>query len=222
MRRKALRFLAWFCFIYGVLVVPWPFVQSAYSRGFVALANATYSRLFRGGTVEFERLDEPRDSYDLSLFMKSERTGQWQRALISSRQPVFYQTLLLVALVAATPWRSRRWLVLLLGLGAMHVVIFAQFFVMLASGFARPEIGLIELSATWQAVLNAANRIVLRDIVAMLMIPVFVWMGLLLVFGCAWFEVGDGASDAARPTVGRRRRAPKLLRRIRRRSQVWP
>lgn len=223
MRSAGAKFLLRFCLVYGVLVVPWPFVQAMYARGFVTIANATYPAFFRGGSVEFERLEEPRGSYDLSLQLRNARTGAGKRALVSSRQPAFYQLILLVALVVATPFSRRQWLVLILGLGALHVIIFTQFLVMLVSGFARPELGLVELSQAAQQALGALYRIVLRDIVAMLMVPIFVWLGLLLVFDCAWFEIGDETSPDARSGEGRRqRRAPKLFRRIRRRSQAWP
>lgn len=212
MRNHAMPFLIRLCVVYGVFVVPRPFVQSAYASTVVAVANSAYSMWFRGGMVVFSRAEPPRGRYDVAVLLVNYRDRAAHRGFVSSRVPAFHQTLLLVALVIATPWPKRRSVALLTGLGALHLVLFGQFLLLLTCWFAEPQIGVVHVAPSTQWLLDAANWIATYDIVALLMIPLAIWVVLLLVFDCEWFAPAGDSERLRSGGIGKARRERSNLR----------
>ncbi len=176
-RRIIVGFFLRLFLLYGFLVIPWSVVKACYGSFYRVAATDIFGSLIPGGTVRYERMSEPRGGYDTHIFYMNTRTGAWQTAVASSRDPAYFQTIFLISLVLATPvpWRRRGW-ALVAGLALVQGFIFLKVFVTLLYGFSRPQVAVLDPAPLLRLWLSAANRILVADLVALLLVPVFIWM----------------------------------------------
>lgn len=163
--------------LYALFVIPWPGLKSGYARCYSAMATGAFHSLTPGGLVRFEAVSEPQKGYDVKMHLVNVQTGAEQIALTSSRDPAYFQTAFLAALILATPlsWR-RRLMSLMAGMVLLHLAIFLKVLLTVLQGFTRDRVGLLHPEPPWDAVLSALTRVAVADIVSLLLIPVLIWV----------------------------------------------
>jgi len=191
--------------LYVLMAWPWSIVGQAYASAYRGVCNACFSSLASGGSVHFQPISEPKRDYDSEIRFVNTRTGAKQLALTSSRDPAYYQTAFVIALVLATPllWR-RRLLALAASLVLVHMVILGKVFITLVHGLNREQVAVLHLSSGLERLVTLANREVVNDIVSLLMIPVVIWIVVMFFAGDweRWLgDVDEPVTSGETPTA---------------------
>ncbi len=176
-RKQIAGFFVRLILVYGFLVAPWPGVKSGYATLYRSAATTLFRTMIPGGVVHFEPMSDPYRKFDTNIQFLNTRSGARQTAVTSSRDPAFFQTIFLISLVLATPlpWR-RRGLAMAAGLALLHVFIFGKVLITLLYGFSRPQIALLAPAPIWKTMLSVANRVVVGDLLALLFVPLLIWV----------------------------------------------
>jgi len=180
-------FFARLLLLYILLVIPWPGLKPTYARCYSSVATLVFGSLVPGGAVRFTPMPEPMKGYDVRMDLVNLRTSATQTAMVSSRDPAYFQTAFLVSLILATPlpWR-RRLKSLVVGIVAVHAFMFLRVLLTILHGFARGRVGLLSPDPPWDTILSVLARVALADIVSLLMVPVLIWI--LITFRQADWE----------------------------------
>lgn len=185
--------------LYVVMAWPWSIVTRAYASAYRSVCNACFSSMVSGASIHFQPITERKRVYDSEIQFVNTRTGANQLALVSSRDPAYYQTAFVIALVLATPlpWR-RRLLALAASLVLVHLVILAKVCLTLVHGLNRGQVAVLHLSHGVERLVTLANREAVNDIVSVLMIPVLIWMVVMFFAGDweRWLKHIDHAAGA--------------------------
>lgn len=176
-RKQIAGFFVRLILVYGVLVAPWPGVKSGYASLYRSVATTVFRTMIPGGIVRFEPMSDPYRKFDTNIQFLNTRSGARQTAITSSRDPAFFQTIFLISLILATPlpWRRRGW-AMVVGLMLLHVFIFGKVLITLLYGFTRPQMALFAPAPIWKTLLSVANRIVVGDLLALLFVPLLIWI----------------------------------------------
>ncbi len=163
--------------LYVLFVIPWPGLKQTYAHCYGAVATVVFGSLVPGGSVRFEPMSKPMKGYDVEMHLVNVGTDAKQAALVSSRDPAYFQTAFLVSLILATPlpWR-RRLMSLLAGTALVHLAIFFKVLLTVLHGFSLDRVALLSPDPPWDTVLSALNRVAVADIVSLLTIPVMIWI----------------------------------------------
>ena len=181
-RGPALGFLLRFVFIFGLLIVPWPGWNQAYSRYFQSLGQMVYSFSFdsqrkviiQPSSGEHPGLDTRMILENTALTDKGDRNGL-RATELDSRSIGWVPTALTAALVLATPipWR-RRLIALSAGLVLIHlfVLLCLQSWIWSESS----AVSLLSLSGFWQQAADDLNYTLMIQLGASFSVPVVIWI----------------------------------------------
>lgn len=194
--RVILRSFGLFLLIYGLLIVPWPGVKSAYAMGVRATGRVLLSNFGGLGTVEFQRVEgaEPADP-DIVMHLRDRENTTINQVSSNSRHLGYLPTVTLIALILATPapWPRRR-RALYWGLLLVTGFVFLRLALLLLDGFSEAHPFFIA-RPYWRAVIWRASTLVSLSSV-WFMAPIVIWS--LVSFRTAdW--IADGARTAPEP-----------------------
>ena len=163
--------------IYGLFILPWPGVRSAYASFYRTCGSLAFGGLVPGGHVQFQPLPYQPGGPDTRIQYVNLQTGEEVSRKGSSRNPAYRQTVFLISLILATPvsWR-RKLLTLCWGLLLMHLAIFCKLFIMTLDGFSIVGVTLWGSASSWNKALTQASKMAVHDVVMLTLIPVFIWI----------------------------------------------
>jgi hypothetical protein len=164
--------------IYGLLILPWPYMHAAYLAFFRAGGNLLLNSIGPAGTVRFESQSPPDDNWATKLTFKNRRTGAEGTLERCNARHGYLMASLVTSLIVATPipW-SRRWKSLLLGLVIANVILAVGIWLSLVSVFnGDGPLAQFTLSPFWTGVLSVAVRILALSPEVPFAAPVFVWL----------------------------------------------
>jgi hypothetical protein len=171
-----------FAVIFGLLIVPWPGWNQAYSHYFQSLGQMVFNPpgeskrmvVFAPVTGKVPLLDTQLTLENADLADGSGR-GLVKRTELDSRSIGWVPTALTMALVLATPipW-PRRLAALAGGLVLIHLFIFFTLQSWIWNNSA--DLSLMTLSAFWKNVVDQLNYALMNQIGASFSIPVVIWI----------------------------------------------
>lgn len=175
--RRIVYFFIRVVLIYGLFVLPWPGVRTAYAALYRAGGNLAFGALIPGGYVHFQPLPYQPGRPDTRIHYVNLRTGVEGARKGSSRNPAFRQTVFLISLILATPlpWR-RKLSTLWWGLILMHLAIFCKLFIIVLHDFSKVGITVWDSASLWSKALTQINTMAVHDVVMLTLVPVFIWM----------------------------------------------
>ncbi len=181
--------------LYGILAVPWPAVQRAYSAAYAGVANAVFGSFGSDGLVRFQRPPNSARPADLELVIRKRGEPQVGRA---SHDPILTGYLAMVeviALILATPvpW-SRRCKALVWGMLLVHAYIWLRMEITLLYWFSGDlPLALYKPGPFWSKLLASAFELISVSPTSTFVVPIFIWI--LVSFRKSDFE---GWREAAR------------------------
>lgn len=193
--RRLSRFFLTVGLVYVVLMAPWPGLKQGYASLFRNAGNIIFARFWfwQDGGVRFLDLTsmEPGDlapgtpkmaavgTFDTVMELRSRRApGSIGYLRISSRYVGFGPTIVVIALVVATPLSlSRRIRALFWGLVLIHFFIVSRVTLTLtAGGFAaEKKYALFHPSPGWRTVLTEVESVFSDDPTVSFVVPAAVW-----------------------------------------------
>jgi hypothetical protein len=188
--KRIVSFLLWFALIYGLLTGLWFSWGEYYAKGFIIAGDTVFSSFGSKGIVRFFSFQSktPQTEYhDVTILLANQETVdtpqngkkvpvQW--LFISSRDIGYTSTILLIALILATPirWLRKGWS-LLGGMILIHVFIAFKLTILLLLVFSTSEqVAVMSLSSFWQSVLKATYEIFIANLSVSYVVPVFIWI----------------------------------------------
>jgi hypothetical protein len=196
------RFFLLAVIIYAALMTPWPGVQRGYAWAFRTGANVVFTHFWfwPDGRVRFFDLRSPEVEADIRaavaglppqyspprpegvkdtlMILMNRGVPEIGQLRTSSRYVGYGPTVVIVALVLATPlpWRRRLW-ALLWGLVWIHVFIVLRVTLTLtAAGFAAEKAyALFTPSPFWRSVLVRLESLVSDNPTVSFVVPAFIW-----------------------------------------------
>jgi len=176
-RSSILAFLGRLIVLYGLLIAPWPGVESGFLSVYCACASAVFGSMVRGGAVTLYPAESPTVSYDGFLRVTNRRTGGAYILGVHSRTEAYLPLAVFIALAMATslPWR-RRFASLLFGLPVVLMIILGRHIVMVLFECARPSVGLLVPAYPWDVVLTTGMGLAASDVVTSMAASFLVWL----------------------------------------------
>ena len=190
-RRPLTLFFIRVLLVYAALMIPWPGLQRAYGAFYRAGWNVLFTSFGADGQAQFLPLRPPQRGQDTTVILKNLRTRFLFRLTTSNRYMAFAPTVLLLALILATPipW-SRRWRALLWGLLLVHGFIAARMTLILLEAFTRGDnMALWEPGPFWRGVVTGLILTFACSVVVSFAVPVLIWI-LVMFCGGDWPVVG--------------------------------
>ncbi|UCF33107.1 MAG: hypothetical protein JSV78_12315 [Phycisphaerales bacterium] len=136
-------FFVTFLVVYALLAIPWPPVRSGYRAFYCWLGNLTFGSLGETGSVRFAPWGERHQAYDVKLVLSNARSpGDLGEMHNNSINIGYYPTVIIVALVVATPvsWRWRRLRALLWCLLWVHVFVLFRMAIPIIRELSKPTV----------------------------------------------------------------------------------
>jgi hypothetical protein len=180
-RSPSIRFLLRFVVIFGVLIVPWPGLNQAYSQYFQSLGQMVFGTTGDGPRkIVIGPSSGKRQGLDTLIVLQNTAltAGEGKQTLradeIDSRSIGWVPTAVTIALVLATPipWTRR-----LIALGGGLVLIHLFIFLSLQSWIWNnsPSVSLLALSSFWQQAADALNYALMNQLGISFTVPVVIW-----------------------------------------------
>jgi hypothetical protein len=172
------RAIVLFAVVYGLLSIPWPGLQEAYSKAFRSAGQTAFHNFGPNGVVKFLPLEKPTRTTDSEITTGVKGDRRIGFSSISPRFLGYLPTIEIVALIIASsvPWR-RRLLALLLGLIAIHAFIYLRLLLLIGIWFSNDtpwqQYYLAESTLT---VLKRANEVINISPTAGFVAPVLIWI----------------------------------------------
>lgn len=213
--------------LYALFMAPWPGVAKGYAHLFRAGGNVLFARFWFWSDASVTFLDPqnlrpgdlppgtppiPTDKGKDTLLQLHRRAANTVGHLRTSSRPIgFGPTVVVVALILATPLHRRRKAWALAG-GLLLVHAFIAFRITLlvtANGFAADKAyAIFQPGAFWRRVLGAMESLFADDPTVSFVVPALIWF----VVSCAWSSgaeadaTGSGSESVgpARPAGSRR------------------
>lgn len=187
--------------VYALLMIPWPGLQRASGMFYRAVWNIVFVSFGADGEVQFLPLRPPKHGQDTTVILKNVRTSYVFRLTTSSRYMAYAPTVLLLALLLATPvpW-SRRWRALLWGLLFVHGFIVARMALVLLETFTRGDtLALWHPGPFFRGVVKGLIPAFACSLTASFAVPVLIW---ILPMFCRrdWPALGRRAAEARSPS----------------------
>ena len=167
-----------FAIIFGLLSVPWPRFQEAYSKAFRWAGEAAFKDFGPRGVVEFLPLDKPNRTADTEITtgVKGERRIGYSD--ISPRLLGYLPCIEVIALILASSvaWR-RRLISLCVGVALIHAFIYLRLALLIFIWYSN--------KTPWQqyhpgpntlTVLKHINEVVNISLTAGFVVPVLIWI----------------------------------------------
>lgn len=179
-RRPLTLFFIRVLLVYAALMIPWPGLQRAYGAFYRAGWNVLFVPFSADSEAQFLPLRPPQRGQDTLVILKNLRTRFLFSLTTTIRYMAFAPTVLLLALILATPipW-SRRWRPLLWGLLLVHGFIAARMTLILLEAFIR--MALWEPGPFWRGVVTGLILTFACSVVVSFAVPVLIW---ILVMFC--------------------------------------
>lgn len=180
-----LGFLGRFIFVYALFTGLWFSVDTHYAQAFRALGNLILGDLGTQGIVHFLPLevDAKTEHKDTALLLTTQANLAQQQVelswvIVSSRDSAYIPTVLLIALILASPISGlRKQLALFHGLILIHVFIGLRLLVAIAYAFSHnPNLAMLRLTPFWQTLLDIAAQVFTEYIGILYIMPVFIWL----------------------------------------------
>ncbi|MCE0523398.1 MAG: hypothetical protein LV480_10865 [Methylacidiphilales bacterium] len=172
-----------FIVIFGLLVLPWPGWNAAYSGYFRALGQAVFGHQDEQRIVRFVPYHEQHGFSSLDTQMTlgnraladSTGKGKAESVTLDTRSIGWVPTALTMALILATPvpWRQRAW-ALLWGLLLIHA--FILFSLQTWIWYASPDLSLLTLSPFTKSIVDGLEYTLLTQLGASFSVPMLIWI----------------------------------------------
>ena len=179
--KKAARFFCSFILFYGLLMVPWPGLGTAYSKFFRSSAAFLFDPFLSKCAVHFKKSTNPQGDilivfYDLSRASPNGNNQPIKSFCISSRYSAYIYTAFVFALILATPITLRRkgWS-LFWGIILLHCFLTIKMAVLILHVFVHAPSAPIVFDPFWKKVLFFAQQAFLKDMVFCFIVSVFIW-----------------------------------------------
>ncbi len=227
--RSILGFSARLIVVYGLLLAPWPGINSSIASLYCSCGNAVFGSVAREGVVLFHPIKTPTATIDTHIHVRNLRTDGDYTVGVRGRNEAYLPLAVFVALALATPmpWR-RRFGSLLLGLVAVVAVILGRHFVLVLFQCAHPSVGLLAPVYPWNMVLATGKILAADDIVMSMAASFLVWLvvcfrprewelrigGVEGKTGSTASTEGAAANAAPRGAKRKRRRGSRLQRAV--------
>lgn len=173
------RFLIGVTLICAILLAPWPPVRDAYAHAFRAAGELGIGSWVPSRDVRFLPSTSPHDYHDTAIVLVNRETGETaELPALSSRQWGYVPTVLIIALVLATPIPRRRrawaliWGVLLVN---AFIILRLAVLVVYAFGLGHPA-RLYVLSSFSTLVLRNLVEVLCDSIVTCAGVPFPIWI----------------------------------------------
>ena len=170
-------FVIRFLLVYTALVLPWPGIEAAYRAFFCSLGSTAFAAV-GAGSVRFVPDPQPRSDYDTLLVMTNldapRSVGQMNQ---SSRRVGYLPTVVLIALVMATPipWR-RRWRALAMGLLMVTAFVVLRMSLPIIRDFSNPNpLQVFHPGPIGRWLLGFASPALLQAPASQFVGPIFIW-----------------------------------------------
>ncbi len=181
-RGPALGFLLRFAVVFGLLIVPWPGLNQAYSSYFRSLGQMVFNPssgaqrmvIFSPASGKIPGMDT-RLTLENAALADSTGRGLVEHTEIDSRSIGWVPTALTMALVLATPipW-LRRLAALVGGLVLIHLFIFFTLQCWVWNNSA--DLSLLTLSSLEQRVISELNYALMNQLGISFTVPVLIWV----------------------------------------------
>ena len=184
--------------LYGILAVPWPAVQRAYSAAYAGVANSVFGSFGSGGRVRFQRPPNSVRPADLELVIRKRGAPQVGRAPHDPILTGYLAMVEVIALILATPvpW-LRRCKALAWGMLLVHAYIWLRLEITLLHWFSGDSpLALYKPGPFWSKLLASAFELISVSPTSTFVVPIFIWI--LVSFRKSDFE---GWREAARLTT---------------------
>jgi len=191
-------FLLRLVLLYGILAVPWPAVQRAYSAAYAGAANALFGSFGSDGLVQFQRSPKSARPADLELVIRKRGAPQVGRAPHDPILTGYLAMVEVIALILATPvsW-SRRCKAMMWGMLLVHAYIWLRLEITLLHWFSGDSpLALYKPGPFWSKLLASAFELISVSPTSTFVVPIFIWI--LVSFRRSDFE---GWREAARTST---------------------
>ena len=184
------RFVILFIIIYGLFLLTSPMTEKWFANYYIHFGRSLfYSFVDKGavGFVELKETKQPKFSIEIRLAnrevmnkaMDANKPYQDVRLEASSWYSGFLPMILLVSLIAATPfigWK-RKLLALFFGLLLVHVLIWVQLYIQILYEFDRNEfLQVMSFSSFEQKAMDILHYLFVESMGLKFVIPVFIWI----------------------------------------------
>ncbi len=176
-RRPITGFFLKLTLLYGLLLVPWPGVNTVYLGCLHRAGNLLYGSFGSEGLVHLDVAPEGKGEWATLVMLMNKSTGFRAGLLYQSRQD-YLGTGLLVTLILATPipW-SRRWKSLLWGLLAINAFVTFRMMIWLIDVFSGDNpLAIFTLGETAKSVIHLCANALLVAPEATFVVPVPIWI----------------------------------------------
>ena len=176
-RRPITGFFLKLTLLYGLLLVPWPGLSTAYLGCLRWAGNHLYGSFGSDGLVHLDAAPEGMGRWNTLVMLMNQSSGVRAGLLYQSRQD-YLATALLVTLILATPipW-SRRWKALLWGLLAVHGFVAFRLLIWLIDVFSGDNtLAIFTLSQAAKSVIHVCANALLVAPEATFVVPVPIWI----------------------------------------------
>lgn len=171
-----------FVLVYGLLMVPWPGLQSAYAKFYRAGAAFLFGRVGAKGIVRFVPANDP--YYDTNIVFYNRDVVRKDGRMITdiqvphpTRYAGYMHTALLVALIGATPvsWRRKGW-ALLWGMILLYGFIILKVALLVINPYTMGMLTQYQLSPFWERVLYIVTIVFVTNLTTGWVVTVFIWI----------------------------------------------
>ncbi len=176
------KFFCVFVVVYGSLTALWPVVGPSYSKFYRTGASVLFAKFGSNGVVQFHRSNNDLEDINIILCNKEQidtdsKTIAGYQVPHSSRYHGYYCTVLLIALIAATPLPpKRRGLAVLWSMILIHAFIASKMLILILNPFSTEPLCLFELSPFFEQILAVATKVFVTYITPSFTVSVFIWI----------------------------------------------
>ncbi len=164
--------------LYGIMAVPWPAVQRAYSAAYAGVANMVFGSFGSDGLVRFQRPANSDQPADLELVIRKRGAPPVGRSPHNPTLTGYLSTVEVIALILATPipW-LRRCKALLWSMLLIHAFIWLRLEITLLHWFSGDTpLALYKLGPLWSKLLASAFELISVSPTSTFVVPIFIWI----------------------------------------------
>jgi hypothetical protein len=171
-----------FIVVYGTLTALWPIFGPSYSKFYRSGASVLFAKFGSNGVVQFLRSDNDLEDINIILCNRAQvdsdtNTIAAYQVPHSSRYHGYYCTVLLIALIAATPLPlKRKSLAVVWGMLLVHAFIALKMLILIVNAFSTEPLCLFELSAFFEQMLAIVTKVFVTYITPSFTVSVIIWI----------------------------------------------
>jgi len=176
-----IRFFCLFLLAFGLLMSPWPRLDRAYRKFYIAGAAFLLGSIRPTGTVTFEPLSDSEHDMNVTLYNRARLAPDGDivsiRTRHSSRETGYLYVAFLAALILATPIPLRRkaW-ALFLGIMLIHALIALQLAIRILHAFHNRPLSMFVMSTFSKRVLSISHQAFAVNVTFGFVVCVFIWI----------------------------------------------